>query len=209
MSIQKFQDSFSDMASSNFSTMLDRFFNDSLASRGRVNSFSPHVDAYETEKSYEIEAALPGMKREDIKVDFHQGRLTIAGERQFRNEQNQRRYHMVESSFGSFQRSFQLPDTVDASGIQASFEDGMLRVSVPKDEQKTMRHQIQIKGGQSSAANNGQLSERAGQQATDVTVQQSANEPSTNSSNGAQKKPNTAERVAEMNGRPQSSGVGS
>lgn len=197
------------MASSNFSTMLDRFFNDSLASRGRVNSFSPHVDAYETEKSYEIEAALPGMKREDIKVDFHQGRLTIAGERQFRNEQNQRRYHMVESSFGSFQRSFQLPDTVDASGIQASFEDGMLRVTVPKDEQKTMRHQIQIKGGQNSAANNGQLSERAGQQATDVTVQQAANEPSTNGSNGTQKKPNTAERITEMNGRPQSSGVGS
>lgn len=211
MSIQKFQDSFSDMASSNFSTMLDRFFNDSLASRGRVNSFSPHVDAYETEKSYEIEAALPGMKREDIKVDFHQGRLTIAGERQFRNEQNQRRYHMVESSFGSFQRSFQLPDTVDASGIQASFEDGMLRVSVPKDEQKTMRHQIQIKGGQSSTTGNGQLSERTEQQATDVTVQQLTNEQNSNGSNGngVRKKSNTLERVAEMNGRPQSSGVGS
>lgn len=181
MAIQKFQDSFSDMASSNFSTMLDRFFNDSLASRGRVNSFSPHVDAYETEKTYEIEAALPGMKREDIKVDFHQGRLTIAGERQFRNEheQNQRRYHVVESSFGSFQRSFQLPDTVNASGIQASFEDGVLRVSVPKDELKTMRHQIQIQGGQRSAANdgtiNGQISERVGQQATDVAVQQPNN----------------------------------
>lgn len=200
------------MASSNFSTMLDRFFNDSLASRGRLNSFSPHVDAYETEKSYEIEAALPGMKREDIKVDFHQGRLTIAGERQFRNEQNQRRYHVVESSFGSFQRSFQLPDTVDASRIEAAFEDGILRVTVPKDEQKTMRHQIQIRGGQSTAAsngnntNNGQLSERVGQQATDVAVHQSGNGQS---SNGARKKNNTLEHVAEMNGRPQSSGVGS
>ena len=198
------------MASSNFSTMLDRFFNDSLASRGRVNSFSPHVDAYETEKSYEIEAALPGMKRENIKVDFHQGRLTIAGERQFRNEQDQRRYHMVESLFGSFQRSFQLPDMVDASGIQASFEDGMLRVSVPKDEQKTMRHQIQVKGGQSSAANNGQISERAGQQATDVAVQQSTNGQSSNgNNNGARKESNSTERVAEMNGQLQSSSAGS
>jgi HSP20 family protein len=133
MAIQKYQDSFSDLASSSFSTMLDRFFNDSMAARGRVNSFSPHVDAYETDKSYELEAALPGLKREDIKVDFHQGRLTIAGERTFRNEQSERRYHLVESSYGSFHRSFQLPDTVDASRIQASFENGMLHISVPKD----------------------------------------------------------------------------
>ncbi|WP_375437677.1 Hsp20/alpha crystallin family protein [uncultured Hymenobacter sp.] len=211
MAIQKFQDSFSDMASSNFSTMLDRFFNDSLASRGRVNSFSPHVDAYETEKSYEIEAALPGMKREDIKVDFHQGRLTIAGERQFRNEQNQRRYHMVESSFGSFQRSFQLPDTVNASGIDASFEDGVLRVSVPKDEQKTMRHQIQIRGEQNSAANNstssGQISERVGQQATDVAVQQSGNGQNTNGNTDAQKKTNTPKQATETNNRRQTAGT--
>ena len=172
--------------------MLDRFFNDSLAARGRMSSFSPHVDAYETEKSYEIEAALPGMKREDIKVDFHQGRLTITGERQFRNEQNQRRYHLVESSFGSFQRSFQLPDTVDAGSIQASFEDGVLRVSVPKDEQKTMRHQIQIQGGQRPAANQdaggGQISERMGQQATDAAVQQPGNEQHGNGSNGVREK---------------------
>ncbi|TGE27718.1 Hsp20/alpha crystallin family protein [Hymenobacter metallicola] len=169
MAIQKYQDSFSDLTSSSFSTMLDRFFNDSLASRGRVNSFSPHVDAYETEKSYEIEAALPGLKREDIKVDFHQGRLTIAGERRFRNEQNERRYHVVESSYGSFQRSFQLPDTVEATGIQASFEDGLLRVSVPKDEQKTRRHQIEVRGNQPN--HSGQMSARVGQEATDVAVQ--------------------------------------
>jgi len=206
MSIQKHQDSFSDMASSNFSTMLDRFFNDSLASRGRVNSFSPHVDAYETEKGYEIEASLPGMKREDIKVDFHQGRLTIAGERQFRNEQNERRYHLVESSFGSFQRSFQLPDTVDASRIEASFEDGVLRVSVPKDEQKTMRHQIQVRGSQSSSAANGQMSERVGQQATDVPVQAAGSDA--NSGSAEKNQSTAAELNAKMNGRPQSSGVG-
>ncbi|WP_345227523.1 Hsp20/alpha crystallin family protein [Hymenobacter koreensis] len=172
MAIQKFQDSFSDMMpSSSFSTMLDRFFNDSLASRGRVNSFSPHVDAYETEKSYEIEAALPGIKRDNVKVDFHQGRLTISGERKFDNERNNRNYHVVESSYGSFQRSFQLPDTVDPSRIEASFEDGVLRVTVPKDEQKTMRHQIQIRGSQQQGSNSGQMSERVGQQATDVPVQ--------------------------------------
>lgn len=209
MAIQKYQDSFSDLASSNFSSMLDRFFNDSIAARGRVNSFSPHVDAYETEKSYEIEASLPGMKREDIKVDFHQGRLTITGERRFRNEENKRHYHLVESSYGTFNRSFQLPDTVDAGRIEASFEDGMLHVSVPKDQQKTMRHQIEVRGNQSSAGNqgpqSGQMSERMGQQATDVAVQGEGH----NGSNGKQNEQNTSEAMQDMQSRPQSSGVGS
>lgn len=206
MAIQKYQDSFSDLASSSFSTMLDRFFNDSLASRGRVNSFSPHVDAYETEKSYEIEAALPGLKREDIKVDFHQGRLTISGERHFRQEQNERRYHMVESSYGSFHRAFQLPDTVEASGIAARFEDGILHVSVPKDEKKTMRHQIEVRGGQSQPNSSGQMSERVGQQATDVTVQSDGHGSNGRPSNGSAASVDPAE---EMKSRPQSSGVGS
>ena len=175
MAIQKYQDSFADMMPQSFSTMLDRFFQDSVAGRGRVSAFSPQVDAYETEKGYQIEVALPGLKREDIKVDFHQGRLTIAGERQFKNEKNERRYHIVESSYGSFQRSFQLPDTVEPRQIQANFEDGVLRVLVPKDEQKTMRHQIQVQGGtQGTSQPSGQLSNRLGQQATDVPVQDGA-----------------------------------
>ncbi|SHL65960.1 Hsp20/alpha crystallin family protein [Hymenobacter psychrotolerans] len=202
MAIQKYQDSFSDLSSSSFSTMLDRFFSDSLASRGRVSSFSPHLDAYETESSYEVEAALPGLKREDIKVDFHQGRLTISGERSFRNEQNQRRYHLVESSYGSFSRSLQLPDTVDASRIEASFEDGVLRVSVPKDEQKTRRHQIEVRGAQSSTAQNqGQMSERLSEQATDAAVQSGQRGGGTEQRSGSA-------AAAEMKKRPKSSGVG-
>ncbi|PJJ53081.1 Hsp20/alpha crystallin family protein [Hymenobacter chitinivorans] len=170
MAIHKYQDPFADMMPATFSSMLDRFFNDSLAARGRVASFSPQVDAYETEQGYQIEAALSGLKREDIKVDFHRGRLTISGETSMQSEQNQRRYHVVESAFGSFQRSSQLPETVGPSRIEDSFEDGMLRIVVPKDEQKTMRHQIQIRGGQRE--NGGaQLSGRVSQQAPDVPVQ--------------------------------------
>jgi HSP20 family protein len=186
MAIQKYSDGFVDHLPATFSTMLDRFFNDSLASRGRVTSFSPQVDAYEDEQGYQLEVALPGMKREEIKVDFHQGKLTISGERTFQNEQNQRRYHLVESSYGSFYRTFQLPDTVDSSRIEANFEDGVLRVSVPKDVQKTMRHQIEIRGGQSNQSNsqpqnqasNGQISGRMNQQATEANVEPDANHSS-------------------------------
>ena len=170
MAIQKYQDSFADMMPQSFSTMLDRFFQDSVAGRGRVSAFSPQVDAYETDKGYQIEVALPGMKREDIQVNFQQGRLTISGERQFKNEQNDRRYHMVESSYGSFQRSFQLPDDVEPRQIQASFENGVLQVAVPKNEEKTMRHQIQVQG--SSQGSSGQLSEGKGRQGTDVPVKE-------------------------------------
>ena len=128
MAIQTYQDSFGDLMPQTFSTMLDRFFNDSVAGRGRVAAFSPQVDAYETEKGYQVEVALPGLKQNDIKVDFHQGRLTISGERQFRNDRSDRRYHVVENAYGSFRRSFQLPDTVDASRIEAKFTDGVLHV---------------------------------------------------------------------------------
>ena len=182
--------------------MLDRFFNDSLASRSRVSSFSPQVDAYETEKSYEIEVSLPGLKRDDIKVDFQQGRLSISGERSFHNEQDQRRYHVVESSYGSFQRSFQLPDTVDASKIEARFDDGVLHVSVPKDEQKTMRHQIQVGGGQSSGNRSGQLSDRMGQQATDVPVQEDGQPSDSNRSQASGQSQSDSAKTA-ANGKNQ------
>lgn len=203
MAIQKYQDSFSELSSSSFSSMLDRFFNDSLASRGRVSSFSPQADAYETENSYEIEVALPGLKREDLKVDFHQGRLSISGERHFqREQQDQRRYHVVESAYGSFSRSFQLPDTVDASRIEAAFEDGILRVTVPKDEQKTRRHQIEVRGSQAAASGSsqGQMSERLGQQATDVPVQNSQATAKATEQLTSQTQPN---------GQAHSAGVGS
>ncbi|WP_071892455.1 Hsp20/alpha crystallin family protein [Hymenobacter sp. PAMC 26628] len=171
MAIQTYQDSFGNLVPQTFSTMLDRFFNDSVAGRSRVAAFSPQVDAYETEKGYQVEVALPGLKQNDIKVDFRQGRLTISGERSFRNDQNDRRYHVVESSYGSFQRSFQLPDTVNPSQIEATFEDGILHVTVPKDEQKTMRHQIQVKGSQPA---NGPAPERLSQQAAEGAQDTSA-----------------------------------
>ncbi|UYZ58273.1 Hsp20/alpha crystallin family protein [Hymenobacter latericus] len=173
MAIQRYSDSFGDMMPQSFSSMLDRFFNDSLNTRGRMNSFMPHVDAYETEQGYEIEASLPGLKREDIKVEFQQGRLSISGERRMQNERNDRRYHMMESQYGSFQRTFQLPDVANGQGIEATFEDGVLHITVPKDQQKTMRHQVEIRGRQPQQNNlqTGQVSDRMGQQATDIPVE--------------------------------------
>ncbi len=130
----------------NFSSMLDRFFNETVNTR-RVAGFTPNVDACETERGYEIEMALPGVKKEDINIDFQEGRLTISGERRFERKEDNKRYHMLETQYGSFSRTFFLPDNVQADKISAQFEDGILLLDVPKDVQKTMKRQIQITSG--------------------------------------------------------------
>lgn len=132
-----------------FSSMLDRFFNESLNTRS-VTGFTPHVDACETESGYEIEVSLPGVKKEDISIDFQEGKLTITGERKFEKREDSKRYHMVETQYGSFSRTFYLPDNVKADNIKAQLTDGILIVSVPKDEHKTMKRQIKITSGSES-----------------------------------------------------------
>ncbi|WP_276497790.1 Hsp20/alpha crystallin family protein [Pontibacter litorisediminis] len=129
-----------------FSAMLDRFFNESVNSRG-LSGFTPHVDACETDRGYEVEVALPGVKKEDISIDFQEGKLTITGERRLEKKEEGRRYHMLETQYGSFSRSFYLPDNVNPDKITAEFVDGILLVNVPKDEKKTMKRQINISAG--------------------------------------------------------------
>ncbi|MFB9863134.1 Hsp20/alpha crystallin family protein [Rufibacter immobilis] len=150
MAIQRLGSGFDDIMPQSFSSMLDRFFNDSVNSRERLNRFSPQVDTCETEQAYEIEVALPGLKKEDIHLDFQQGRLTISGERHFNQEQKDKRYHLIESQYGAFSRSFQFPDTVKAEAIEAVFENGVLQVRVPKDEQKTAKRRIEVRDGSSA-----------------------------------------------------------
>ncbi|MBB6611326.1 Hsp20/alpha crystallin family protein [Pontibacter sp. Tf4] len=136
-----------------FSSMLDRFFNESVNARG-MSSFTPHVDACETENGYEIEVALPGIKKEDISIDFQEGRLTISGERRFeRKEGDGKRYQMLETQYGSFTRSFYLPDNVNPDQISARLENGILQVNVPKDAHKTMKRQISIAGTEEADEN--------------------------------------------------------
>ena len=135
-----------------FSSMLDRFFNESVNTRS-VSAFTPHVDACETEKGFELELALPGIRKEDIAIDFQEGKLTISGERKLEKKEDNRRYHMIETQYGTFTRTFYLPDNVNPDQIQAHLEDGILQVFVPKDEHKTLKRQIKINSGSESKSN--------------------------------------------------------
>ena len=129
-----------------FSSMLDRFFNESVNTRG-VAGFTPHVDICETEKGFEIELALPGVKQEEVNIDFQEGNLTISGERKLEKREDNSRYHMLETQYGSFSRTFHLPDNINPEEIKAQLADGILKVSVPKDEHKTRKRQIKVTSG--------------------------------------------------------------
>lgn len=143
-----------------FSSMLDRFFNESVNSRS-FSGFTPHVDACETERGFEIEAALPGVKKEDIAIEFQEGKLTISGERKLEKKEQGRRYHMLETQYGSFSRTFYLPDNVNPDKISAEFNDGILLVEIPKDEQKTMKRQIKISASDNKEAKTIKAKEKA------------------------------------------------
>ncbi len=94
----------------------------------------PEVDILEEKDHYKIKADLPGVKKEDVKLSFEDGVLTLDGERKNETEQKETNYHRVERSYGRFVRSFNLGHEVDANKIQASYKDGVLEITVPKTE---------------------------------------------------------------------------
>ena len=100
--------------------------------REGLSAATPAVDVAETEKAYEITAELPGMDEKNIEVKYADGVLTIKGEKQEEKEEKKKDYYLSERSYGSFQRSFQVPDGVDADKIEASFKNGVLAVTMPK-----------------------------------------------------------------------------
>jgi HSP20 family protein len=94
----------------------------------------PTVDVSETDGAYHIHAELPGVKKEDIKVSVHEGVLSLTGQRESKHEENNKKVHRVERSYGSFSRSFALPENVSAEQVEANFQDGVLEIDIPKAE---------------------------------------------------------------------------
>ena len=144
MTLLRYNRNFDELGNSNFSSMLDRFFNESVRGTA-VAQFTPQVDIAETEKQFEIELAVPGLKKEDIKINLEEGKLSISGERKLEKEEKGKNFHARETHYGAFSRSFYLPDTVNAEKIEAQYTDGILHVTVPKDEKKVTKRLIAVK----------------------------------------------------------------
>jgi len=96
--------------------------------------WAPRVDIAETEKEFIIKAEIPEVKKEEVKISVDNGILSIRGERKQEKEEKGKKFHRVERYYGSFTRSFTLPDNVDETKIEASFKDGMLNIQIPKSE---------------------------------------------------------------------------
>ena len=143
MTLVKYSDF--DVRPTTFSTLLDKVFNESVGNAARLNRFRPNVDIIENEKSYEINVAVPGMEKNDFDLDIKDGLLVISGERKFEKKEDGTDYHTIETQYGSFSRSFNLPDHVDASKVSATYKNGILELVIPKDEQKTLKTTIKIK----------------------------------------------------------------
>ena len=110
-----------------------------------VASFTPQVNSREGEFAYHIDADLPGIKKEDIKIDIKDGNITISGERNFKEEVKEEDYYRVETRFGKFSRSFSLPEHIDTENITASCTDGVLEIVLPKLSEVTSVKSIEIK----------------------------------------------------------------
>jgi len=161
-----------------FSTLFDlqdrlnKAFDDgSLIRRGEeelgLSGWRPAVDVFENDDSYIIKAELPEVKREDVKIHLENNRLTISGERRMENEENRQNYHRIERTYGSFSRSFMLPNDILPEQITANFDDGMLKVTVPKTETAKPRT-IEIGSGHENAI----AQKKMGTNGKDVKVQQ-------------------------------------
>ncbi len=125
---------------------FNRFLEDNLQSGLEANSrtWNPAVDIKETEEALTLLAELPGMTKDDIGVSLEKNVLTISGERKFEKDTEKENFHRIERSYGAFARSFTLPSNVKTDSVEASFENGVLSIQLPKLEE-TKPKKIEIR----------------------------------------------------------------
>ena len=140
--------SFSPLARlSAFQNEVDRFFDLPFFHReaSAANGWSPALDVHQDKDALFVKAELPGMKKEDVTLSLHEGILTLSGERRHTQAEGEKASLSNERFFGRFERCITLPSPVDAARVSASYEDGILTVTLPKAEAAKPRR-IQING---------------------------------------------------------------
>ncbi len=126
-----------------FEDAVARMFNEPRGSR----PWSPAVDIIETENDLVLKADLPEVKLEDIEVRVENGTLTLKGERKFEKDETTKGVHRIERSYGTFVRSFALPDSFDANNVNAEYKNGVLTINMPKKEAAKPRQvKVEVKG---------------------------------------------------------------
>ena len=132
-----------DSLQSEVNRLFDTFFGGRPAPNGALRRWVPPMDLVETEDHLVLKADLPGLDSDDVNIEVKDGVLTVSGERKTEHEERADGFYRVERAFGSFSRSMSLPDHVDAGGISASFDKGVLEVRIPKPEERKP-HRVEI-----------------------------------------------------------------
>ena len=124
--------------------LMERFFGGEGGGWG-VEHFTPSANLAEADDRYEVTFDLPGMTPEDVNVELQEGSLIVSGERKEEKEEGDKTFHRIERSYGSFRRAITLPGAVNTEQVNAEFQDGVLKVTLPKTESQKPK-QIQVKG---------------------------------------------------------------
>ena len=114
-----------------------------------AGSFTPAVDVYEDEHNVVLKLEIPGVNEEDLKVSLENSTLTIQGERKFEKEEKEENFHRIERRYGSFTRTFKLPNTVDSERVEAGYDKGVLKITLAKRAEAKPK-QIKIGNGQNT-----------------------------------------------------------
>jgi HSP20 family protein len=125
---------------SDVNRLLNAFFDAPVGGNGTSRrTWIPAMDLVETEDHFLLRADLPGLSEQDVSIELQDNVLTLSGERKAEHEERNEGYHRVERAFGRFSRSLTLPEGVDTDAVQASFDDGVLEVRIPKPEERKPR----------------------------------------------------------------------
>jgi HSP20 family protein len=126
--------------------MMDRLLIPMTTLKREAQGFNPACDVEETDSHYLMSFDLPGVSKDDVKIEVVENQLTVSGERKSEKKDDKNNRHVAERYYGSFQRVFTLPSTIDATKVEASYRDGVLQVALPKAE-SAKPQQIKISDG--------------------------------------------------------------
>lgn len=147
MSLIKYNSGRTSVYPNSYNSLLDRFFTDTDFDNTAASKFNPRVDILESDKTYEIQFAVPGFEKDSFNIEVEDKQLIVSGERKFSGNQKgaEQQYKSVQTQYGTFRRSFILPDAIDRAKIDAKYTNGILAVVLPKDEVKIAKSTIKVK----------------------------------------------------------------
>ncbi|MDD3688032.1 MAG: Hsp20/alpha crystallin family protein [Bacteroidales bacterium] len=124
--------------------IFDAFFNDANIAENSVVFTRPDFNVYETDKEFVVEAAVPGMEKKDFNIEVNDNILEISSQKEMKEESKDQKYYYKGFCYGSFKKSYSLPENIDKEKIAANYDNGILKVVIPKDKEAKIVRQIKI-----------------------------------------------------------------